>query len=119
VGFQLERDDLIVAHLPHLAAPIPLPTRLFHPFPHLHFGKAYAHPNQRVSSTTWRGRVPLALCDDELHGLEALLPLRIVAIAHTDETVALRREQLFRAFLARFEMEESMHHANKVPNFPG
>ena len=119
MGFQLERDDLIVAHLPHLAAPMPLPTRLFHPFPHLYFGKAYAHPNQRVSSTTWRGRVPLALCNDALHGLKAFLPLRIVAIAHTDETVALRSEQLSRAFLVRVEMEESTPYDNKVPNSPG
>ncbi len=28
----------------------------------------------------------------------------IVAIAHTDETVPILREQLLRAFLARFEM---------------
>ena len=37
----------------------------------------------------------------KLHDLEALLPLRIVAIAHEDETVAVLREQLFRALLAR------------------
>ena len=118
-GFQLERDDLIVAHVPHLAAAIPLPPRLFHPVPHFHLGKAHAYPHNRFSRKTRRWRVPIALRDNELHGFEPLLPLRIVAIARTDETVALRREQLFRTFLTRFEMEESLHHAKKVPNLPG
>ena len=35
-SFQLERYHLLVAKLPHLAAAIPLPTRLLHLFPQFH-----------------------------------------------------------------------------------
>ena len=42
-GFQLECYDVIVAQLPHLAAAIPLPTRLLHLFLQLHLGKADVH----------------------------------------------------------------------------
>ena len=72
-GFQLEHYDLIVAHLPHLTAAIPLPTRLFHLFSDLHLGKAYAHSHNRIRGKTRRWRFPLALRDNELHGLEPLL----------------------------------------------
>ncbi len=39
-GFQLGRYHVLVAQLPHLAAAIPLPTRMLHLFPQLHLGKA-------------------------------------------------------------------------------
>jgi hypothetical protein len=39
-GFQLEHYHVLVANLTHLAAAIPLPTRLLHLFPQLHLGKA-------------------------------------------------------------------------------
>ena len=81
-GFQLERHDLIVAQLPYLAAAIPLPTRLLDPFSHFPLGKTDAHPHNRVRRHTRCGRLPLALRDNDLHGFEPLLPLRIVAIAH-------------------------------------
>jgi len=42
-GFQLERYHVLVAKLPHLAAAIPLSTRLLHLFPQLHLGKADVH----------------------------------------------------------------------------
>ena len=42
-GCQLERCHVLVAKLTHLAAAIPLPTRLFHLFPQLHLGKADVH----------------------------------------------------------------------------
>src|SRR5713226_4575772 len=103
-AFQLECDDLIVAHVPHLAAAVPLPTGLFHPFPHVCLGKADAHPHNRFRRKTRRWRVPIALRDNDLHGFEPLLPLRIVAIAHTHEPVSVLSEQLLRPFLARFEM---------------
>jgi hypothetical protein len=38
-GFQLEHYHVLVAKLTHLAAAIPLPTRLLHLFPQLHLGK--------------------------------------------------------------------------------
>src|SRR6266446_2337364 len=91
-GFQLERDDLIVAQLPHLAAAVPLPTGLFYPFPHVCLGKADAHPHDRLCGKPRRWRLPIALRDNELHGLEPLLPLRIVAIAYTHEPVPVLRE---------------------------
>ncbi len=50
-------------------------------------------------------RFPIAFGDEELHGFEPLLPLRIVAIAHADEAVTVLREELFRALLARLEMQ--------------
>src|SRR5262245_14459824 len=94
--FQLERDDLIIAHVPHLAAAIPLPAHLFHPVPHFHLGKAEAHSHHRVSHKARRWWVPITLRDNEFHGLQPLLPLRIVAIARTHETVLVLREQLLR-----------------------
>ena len=103
-GFQRERDDPIVAHVPHLAAAIPLPTRLFHPVPHFHLGKAHAYPHNRFRRKTRRWRVPIVLRDNALHGFEPLLPLGIVAIAYSNKTVTVLREQLLRPFLARFEM---------------
>jgi hypothetical protein len=86
-GCQLEGDHVIVPQLPYLAAAMPLPTRLLHLFSHFYLGKADAHPYDRVRSKARQGRFPLAFCDNQLHGLEPLLPLRIVAIAHTDKMV--------------------------------
>ena len=39
-------------------------------------------------------RFPIAFGDQELHGFEPLLPLRIVAIAHADEAVTVLCEEL-------------------------
>src|SRR5467141_1333033 len=91
-GFQRERDDLIVAHVPHLPAAVPLPTGLLHPLPHVCLGKADAHPHNRFRRKTRRWRGPIALCDNDLYGFEPLLPLRIVAIAYTHEPVPVLRE---------------------------
>ncbi len=101
-GFQRERYHVIVAQLPHLAAAMPLPTRLLHLFSQLHLGKADAHSHHRVRGKTWRGRFPFAFRDNQLHGLETLLPLRIVAIVHTHESVTILREQLLRTSLTLF-----------------
>ena len=49
------------------------------------------------------------------HYIEPLLPLRIVAIAHTNETVTILREQLLRAFVPWFEMQKRAHNANNLP----
>src|SRR5207247_1784429 len=114
-GLQLECDNLRVAQLPHPTIPIPLATRLLHLLPDLDFGKTHTHSHNRVSRKTRRWRVPLALGNDELHSLEALLLLCIVAIAHTDQTVAVLCEQLLGAFLARLEMQRSTH-ANHLIN---
>src|SRR5262245_49885435 len=103
-GFQLEHWHVLVAQLPHLAGAIPLPTCLLHLVPQLHLGKADAHSYKCVRSKTRPWRFPRAFRNNQLHGLEALLPLRIVAIAHTDKTVTILREQLLRAFLAWFEI---------------
>src|ERR1700675_4658984 len=89
---QFERDDLIVAHLPHLTVAIPFPARLLHLFPHLLLGKANAHPHNCIRCKARRWWFPIALCDNEFHSLEPLLPLRILAIPHTDETVTILRE---------------------------
>jgi len=50
-------------------------------------------------------RRPVALGDHELHGFEPFLPLRIVAIAHTDQTVTILREEVLCALLAWLEMQ--------------
>src|SRR5712691_11148512 len=117
--FQFERDDLIVAHLPHLTVAIPLPTRLLHLFPQLLLGKADAHSHNRIRCKAWRWRLPLTFRNNQLHGLEPLLPLCIVAVAHTHETVTILREQLLRAFLTRFEMQTRSHNAVSLSHFPG
>ena len=104
-GFQLERHDLIIAQLSYLVAPIPPPPCLFHLLPQLHLGKAYADPHNRGIGKTRPWRVPITLCDNQLHGLKPFLPLRVVAIAHTDEAVTVLREELLRALLARLEMQ--------------
>src|SRR3989442_991842 len=88
-GFQLERDDLIVAHFPHLATPIPLSTSLLHLVPYLYFGKTHTHSHNRLSRKTRQWRFPPAFRDNDLHSLEPLLPLRILAIPHTNETVTI------------------------------
>ena len=97
-GLQCERDDVSVPQLPRLAAGILGPSRLFHALPQLHFGKAHTHGHQRVIGEARRGRVPIALCDDELDGLEPRLALRIVAIPHTDQMVTVLLEQLLVPF---------------------
>ena len=91
-GFQVERDNLRLAQIPHLATPIPLSTGLLRLIPYLYCGKTHMHSHTRASRKTRRWRVPLALDNDALHGLGSLLPLRIVAIAHTDKTVAILHE---------------------------
>ena len=102
-SFQLERDHAFVAPFPHLAATIPFPTRLLPLCTQLHLGKVDTHAHHRVRGKT-RRRFPRAFRDHHLHGLEALLPLRIEALAHTHESVTILREQLLRAFLPWFEM---------------
>jgi hypothetical protein len=108
-SFQLERCDLSVPQLSHLAATIPLPARLFYLVPLLHLGKANAYSHNRVHSKARRWRFPLAFRDDQLHSLAPLFLLRIVAIAHTHETITILREQLLHAFLLRFEMQYGSH----------
>src|SRR2546430_2418515 len=75
-------------------------TPLLHPLPYLPLGKPHAYPYTRFSRKTRQWRLPVALRDNKLHGLEPLLPLCIVAVAHTDETVPILRKQLLRAFNA-------------------
>jgi hypothetical protein len=52
-----------------------------------------------AGSSTMRlfSRFPIAFGDEDLHGFEPLLPLRIVAIAHADEAVTVLREKLIPA----------------------
>src|SRR5574341_1070770 len=106
---QLERDGLSVPQLPYLAAGIPPPTCLFHSVPQLHFVKADAHGHPGVIGEGPCRRVPITLCDDQLHGLEPLFLLRIVAIPHADQTVPVLREQLLGAFLAWLEVQPRPH----------
>src|SRR5262245_42290063 len=116
--FPFERDNLIVAYLPHFMVTIPFPTRLLHLFPQLLLDKANAHPyNDICCKGRWR-RFPLTFCDNQLHGLEALLPLRIITIAHTHETVTILREQQLRAFPTWFEMQKRSHNTASLSHFP-
>src|SRR3990172_4148524 len=50
-------------------------------------------------------RFPIAFRAEQLHGLEPLLPLRIVTVAYADEAVTVLGEELLRALLARLEMQ--------------
>ena len=110
-GLPRERDGVSIPRLPPLAVGIPLPTSLFHALAQFHFGKVDTHGHRRVIGETRGGRVPVALGDDELHGLEPLPALRIVAITHADETVPELREQQLRASLAGLEMQARPHAA--------
>ena len=67
--------------------------------------KATRSPTIWVLGEARLWRFPIAFGDEELHGFGPLLPLCIVAIAHADEAVAVLREELFRALLARLEMQ--------------
>ena len=102
--FQAERDNAIVAQLPdpslgfHAAG-------LLYAIAHCHLGKGDAQPDDVVVGKALPWRFPIAFSDDEFHGLEALLPRWIVAIAPTDETVTVLGEELLRALLARLEMQ--------------
>jgi len=102
---QAERDHAIVAQLPDPSLWIPRPTGLLHPVEDCHVGKGDAYPDDLVVGEARRWRFPIALGDEELHGFEPLLPLRIVAIAHADEAVTVLREELLRPLLARLEMQ--------------
>ena len=101
--FQFERDDLIVTQLPYLATAIPLPARLLHLLLPVPLSQTNAYPHDRVIRKTWRWRFPGTLCPDELDSLEPLLPLRIVAIAHTDEPIPILGEQSLAPSLAGIE----------------
>jgi hypothetical protein len=115
-SFPLERDHAFVAPFPHLAATTPFPTRLRPLCTQWHLGTVDTHAHHRGRGKT-RRRFPRAFRDNYLHGLEALLPLRIEALAHTHESVTILREQWLRAFLPWFEMEEYPHHATPYHPF--
>src|SRR5712692_4607895 len=83
---QAERDDAIVAQLPEPSLGVPGSTGLLHPVADGHVGKGDAHP-------------------EKLHGLESLLPLGIVAIAHADEAVTVLCQHPLRTLLARLEAQ--------------
>lgn len=68
-------------------------------------GKGDAQADDVVWGKARWWRFPVALRDKELYGFEPLLPLRIGAIPHADEEVAVLCEELLRAFLARPEVE--------------
>jgi hypothetical protein len=48
-------------------------------------------------------RFPIAFGNEELHGLEALLPLRVIAIAHADEAIIVLGEKERGGGVARAE----------------
>lgn len=102
---QAERDDPVVAQLPDPSFGIPRPSGLLHQSSGCHVGKGDAQPYDPVAREAGARRFPIAFGDDELHGLEPLLSLRIVPIAHADEAVAVLRKKLLRASLARAEMQ--------------
>jgi len=104
---QPHRDCVIVAPLPHLSVAIPLSTGLLHPFTYGHFGKGDAQCDDLVMCERRPPGFPIAFGDNQLDGLEPPLLLRIVPIAHADETVTITIlcEQLLGALLARLEMQ--------------
>lgn len=102
---EAERDHVIVAQLPDPLLWIPLPSGLLHAGASWHVGKSDTQSDDLVVGEARPWRVPVAFGDEQLHGLEPLLPLRIVPIAHTDEAVTVLREKLFRALLAWLEMQ--------------
>jgi hypothetical protein len=102
---QAEREHAIVAQLPDPAIWIPRPPGLLHPIADGHVREGDAQPDDSVVGQVTPWRFPIAFGDEELHGLEPLLPLGIVAIAHADEAVTILCEKLLGTLLARLEME--------------
>jgi hypothetical protein len=80
--------------------------------------KETRRPTMRSGTRRGPRRLPIALGDDDLHGLEALFPLRVVAIARADEAVTELREKLLRALLAWLEMQ-SHSRTGRLVRAPG
>ncbi len=104
-SFQTECDHAVVAQLPDPSLRVPGPADLLHPGPDRYIGKATR------SSTIWwrpmRGRG-----GSQSHSattistvFEPLPPLRVVAVAHADETITVLGDKLLRALLPRLEMQ--------------
>jgi len=91
-GLQAECNHLTIAQLPDFLTWIPLATGLLHPLSEIDFRKANTQGDSLVSWYLRYWRFPGPLGDDELYRLEALFLLRIIPIAHTDETIAVLRE---------------------------
>src|SRR5713101_5092841 len=102
---QAQRDDAIVAQLPEPSLGVPGSPGLLHPIADAHLGKGDAQPDDLIGGDGRAGRLPIPLGDKKLHGLESLLPLGIVAIAHADEAVTVLRQQPLRSLLARLEAQ--------------
>src|SRR6266852_5023863 len=110
-ALQLEGADVGVPKLPRLSGGIPLSARLLYALAEVQFGKAHAYGHECVIGEARRRGVPIALGDDQLHGLEPLPEGRIVAIPDTDPSVAILPKQVLGAFLAWFEMQAGPHGA--------
>jgi hypothetical protein len=102
---QAKRDHAIVAQLPDPLVWIPRRSCPLQPVTSGPAGKGDAQADDVVWGKARWWRFPVALRDKELYGFEPLLPLRIGAIPHADEEVAVLCEELLRAFLARPEVE--------------
>jgi hypothetical protein len=72
---QPEYGDLVVAQLPSLSVPIPLPTGLLHPLTDGDFGKGDTQRDDLVTGERRPWRFPIASGDEQFHGLEPLLSL--------------------------------------------
>ena len=88
-GLQVECNHLTIAQLPDFLTWIPLATGLLHPLSEVDFRKANTQGDYLVSWDLRYWRFPGPLGDDELYRLAALFLLRIMPIAHTDETIAV------------------------------
>src|SRR6266545_3285869 len=86
-AIQTERGHAIVAQLPDPSLWIPRPTGLLYPVADRHLCKGDAYSDDLVVGEARPWRFPIAFGDEELHGFEPFFPLRVVAIAHTDEAV--------------------------------
>jgi len=91
-GFQVECNNVTIAQLPYFLTGIPLATGLLHPLSQGDFRKANTQGDYLVCWYTGGWWFPGPLGYDKLDCLEALFLLRIMPIAHTDETVAVLRE---------------------------
>jgi len=104
-GIEAERGYAIVAQVPDPSLRVPRPAGLLDLCARLDVGKGDTEGHDVVRRESNPRRLPIALGDDDLHGLQPLLPPSLVAIAHTDEAVAVLREELFGAPLAWLEMQ--------------
>ena len=117
-GFQAECHNVTRAQLPDFLTGMPLATGLLHPLSSGAFRKVNTQGDYLVCWYTGGWWFPGPRGDDTLDRLAALFLLRIMPIAHTDETSAGLRASRLGPLPARLEMQRSPH-ANHLINASG